>query len=170
MGNNKHMTHQIHLDRHFPVPIARLWEAWIDPKQAGVWFAARARIVPERGGPYELFWRPETPESDSTIGCRITAIKTLQYLAFTWRGPDVHGATMNEGEPPPPPTHVSIAFKDSPDGSRLSVSHSGFGSGEGWEAARLWHDGAWQRCLDNLEAFLGHRPLPFPWNALQAMP
>ena len=76
------------LSRHIRAPLERVWQALVDPAQARTWFAAKANIDPELGGAYELFWRPDTPESQSTIGCRITAIAPCRYLAFTWRGPD----------------------------------------------------------------------------------
>lgn len=104
----------IDLERHLQVPPARVWAALTDPSQAGTWFVAKARITPELGGAYELVWDPDTPRHHSTIGCRITAIAPRRYLAFTWRGPDELSAIMNEGDPPPPPTHVTISLATSP--------------------------------------------------------
>jgi hypothetical protein len=94
----------IDIERQLPAPPERVWAALVDPSQAGTWFAAKANIVPELGGAYELFWLPDTPDHQSTIGCRITAIAPPRHLAFTWRGPDELSAIMNDGDPPPPPT------------------------------------------------------------------
>jgi uncharacterized protein YndB with AHSA1/START domain len=154
----------VELSRHIGAPLERVWQALVDPAQAGTWFAAKANIDPELGGAYELFWRPGTPESQSTIGCRITAIAPCRYLAFTWRGPDELGALMNEGDPPPPPTHVTITVSPSAAGADLRVRHVGFGDGEGWSGAVAWHHRAWTAVLDNLEALLSGRPLPRPWD------
>lgn len=153
----------IELERQLPASPDRVWAALVDPAQAGSWFAAKATIVPERGGAYELFWRPDTPEHESTIGCRITAIAPPRYLAFTWRGPDVLSALMNEGDPPPPPTHVTFALARADGGTRLLVRHVGFGSGDDWAQARAWHERAWGPILDNLAALLAGRALPRPW-------
>ena len=142
----------------------RVWAALVDPAQAGTWFAAKANIVPEVGGAYELFWQPETPDHESTIGCRITAIAPARYLGFTWRGPDELNDIMNNGDPPPPPTHVTLSLAPADGGTRLRVRHAGFGSDSDWKRARAWHERAWQACLDNLEAFLAGRPLPRPWS------
>jgi uncharacterized protein YndB with AHSA1/START domain len=153
----------IELERHLPVPVDRVWAALTDPSQAGTWFAAKARITPELGGAYELFWQPGTPDHQSTIGCRITAITPCRYLAFTWRGPDELSALMNEGDPPPPPTHVTISLAAAPGGTDMRVRHTGFGQDADWARARAWHERAWATCLDNLEAFLARHPLPRPW-------
>jgi uncharacterized protein YndB with AHSA1/START domain len=153
----------IDLERHLPVPVDRVWAALTDPSPVGTWFAAKARITPELGGAYELFWQPATLDHESTIGCRITAIAPYRYLAFTWRGPDELSAVMNEGDPPPPPTHVTISLVSSPGGTDLRVRHTGFGQGADWARARAWHERTWAACLNNLEAFLAGRPLPRPW-------
>lgn len=158
------MTHDIQIERSYNTSCSRLWDAWVDPGQTSIWFAAHARIIPELGGAYELFWRPDNPQSDSTLGCRITAIQKQRYLAFTWRGPDAFKEVMNEGNPPPQPTHVTVVFEDNERSTRIQVSHVGFGTGKRWEEAREWQKAAWNHCFDNLEAFLADRALPFPWD------
>lgn len=150
--------------RHINSPVERVWDALVDPQQVGIWAAAKANISPVRGGAYELFWRPESPESQSTIGCRITAIAPRRYLAFTWRGPDELAALMNEGDPPPPPTHVTITVSATSDGTDLQVRHVGFQHGDAWREAVAWHARAWTACLDNLEALIAGEPLPRPWD------
>lgn len=153
----------IHMNRSLPQPAGKVWQALTEPGQVGSWAAAAASIRAERGGNYELFWEPDSPDHNSTIGCRVTAVAPGRYLAFTWRGPDQLSAVMNEGDPPPPPTHVTIALRPAADGTELDLVHAGFGTGEGWPAAVAWHERAWQACLDNLEALLAGRPLPRPW-------
>jgi uncharacterized protein YndB with AHSA1/START domain len=154
----------VELERLLQAPRERVWAALVDPSQAGTWFAASANIVPEPGGAYELFWQPGSPDHQSTVGCRITAIAPARYLAFTWRGPDELSAIMNEGDPPPPPTHVTITLAPVQGGTLLRVRHAGFRASPDWARARSWHERAWATCLDNLEAFLADRPLPRPWN------
>ena len=117
----------IELERRLPAPPERVWAALVDPSQAGTWLAAKANIVPEPGGAHELFWLPDDPDHQSTIGCRITAIAPPRYLAFTWRGPDVLSTLMNEGDPPPPPTHVTFTLRPADGGTALRVRHSGSG-------------------------------------------
>ncbi len=158
------ITHMLELERHLPAALDDVWQAWTDPAKAGTWFAAGANIVAERGGAYELFWRPETPDHDSTIGCRITAIAPRRYLAFTWRGPDELGQVMNEGDPPPPPTHVTVLLSPTSSGTDVRIQHTGFGDDLAWGEAVAWHERAWAACLANLEALLAGRSLPRPWS------
>lgn len=68
------ITHSVQMHRIVPAPPERVWQALVEPSRAGMWFAALANITAERGGAYELFWQPDSPEHNSTIGCRITAI------------------------------------------------------------------------------------------------
>jgi uncharacterized protein YndB with AHSA1/START domain len=157
-------TRAIHMNRSLPLPAGKVWQALIDADQVGTWCAAAATVTAERGGSYELFWQPETPELNSTIGCRVTAVAPEHYLAFTWRGPDELSDVMNDGDPPPPPTHVTISLRPADDGgTELDLVHSGFGTTGRWAAAVAWHERAWTVCLDNLEALLADRPLPRPW-------
>jgi len=157
-------TCQLEIHRNLLAEPQRVWRALVEPSQAEVWFAAAAKISAERGGAYELFWQPDTPEHNSTIGCRITAIAPCRYLAFIWRGPDVLRTIMNEGNPPPPPTHVTITLSPTAIGTDVGVRHSGFGHDDGWPEAVTWHERSWTACLDNLEALLSDQPMPHPWS------
>jgi uncharacterized protein YndB with AHSA1/START domain len=157
------MASVIEMNRYLAAPPAKVWDALVDPAHVGTWFAADACIVAVRGGAYELFWQPGDPEHQSTIGCRITAIAPCRYLAFTWRGPDELSSLMNEGDPPPPPTHVTFSLAPAGEGTELRMRHAGFGDGDDWSRAVAWHERAWLACLSNLEALLAGRPLPRPW-------
>ena len=116
------------------------------------WLAPFAEVDPVLGGGYELFWSPEDRHSNSTLGCRITAIEPGAVLAFDWRGPDQHGDVMNTADPL---THVSILFRPRPDTrtpcTDVHLLHTGWGSGEQWEAARRWQELAWVNALTELE-------------------
>jgi len=157
------ITRSVEMHRNVPGPPERVWQAMVEPSQAAMWFAALARITAERGGAYELFWQPDAPEHNSTIGCRITAIAPCRYLAFTWRGPDELSAIMNDGDPPPAPTHVTITLTPTATGTDVNVLHTGFGNDDGWADAAAWHERSWIACLENLEAMLRDQPLPHPW-------
>lgn len=69
------------VDHLFPAPVARAWHAWTDADELRRWFAKRANVHAVRGGPYELFWEPENPERNSTIGCRLTFALAAQLVA-----------------------------------------------------------------------------------------
>ncbi len=164
MTTSEHTTCQLEIHRSLPAEPERICRALVEPSQAGVWLAAAANISPERGGAYELFCQPDTPERNSTIGCRITAIAPCHYLAFTWRGPEVLSKVMNDGNPPPQPTQVTITLNPTAVGTDVGLLHGGFCHDDGWPEAVMWHERSWSACLDNLEALLSDQPMVHPWS------
>jgi uncharacterized protein YndB with AHSA1/START domain len=156
----------ITIEETLNAPIDRVWRAWTDPEQLCPWFALRANVVPNRGGPYELFWDIDHPERQSTLGCRVTFIQPQRWLGFTWRGPTIFDDVMNENAaPPPPPTHVAVSFEKIGQRTIARVSHTGWLEGERWAEAHAWHVRAWKAVFQNLAAFVEGRELPVDWSA-----
>lgn len=141
------------LERGFDVPITRLWTAWTDPEELSRWLALRAHVEPVVGGAYELFWDPEHPERNSTLGCRVLALEDFRLLAFSWRGPVQFAGLMN-GEPPP--TQVRIEFRSEDDRTWMRLIHSGWGEGPAWDEARSWFEQVWAGALGKLADILRH--------------
>jgi uncharacterized protein YndB with AHSA1/START domain len=117
-----------------------------------VWLAMRADVEPKVQGKYELFWRPEDPQNDSTIGCKIKAIDPGRLLSFNWKGPEQFKAFMNESDPL---THVTISFipQGTPENPETEVHliHSGWGSSPDWQEAKAYFDRAWGIAFGELE-------------------
>ena len=63
-------------------PVDRVFEAWIKPDLIERWLTRKANVDAAVGGAYELFWEPERPEHNSTLGCRITDIVPNSELSF----------------------------------------------------------------------------------------
>ncbi len=135
-------------------PRERVWEMWTSEAGLRSWLCLRAHVEPEIGGAYELFWNSDTarPESDSTLGCVILSLDEPRLLEFTWRGADAVADVMNA--PGAPVTQVRVRLFPNPGGTRLEVTHYGWGEGPGWERARAWFDRAWRGALDDLRAQL----------------
>jgi uncharacterized protein YndB with AHSA1/START domain len=151
--------------------IEHVWRLWTDPQQLCPWFALKANVVAQRGGPYELFWDVDHPDRQSTLGCRITFIQPRQWLGFTWRGPTLFDDLMNESAvPPPPPTHVAVSFTAKGTQTTVRVSHTGWLDGERWAEARAWHVHAWNAVFQNLVALVEGRQLPVDWSARAVQP
>ena len=133
-----------------PASRDRMWDLFTTAAGLSSWLCLRARVEPRVGGAYELFWNPDEtrPESDSTLGCRILSIDRPRLLAFTWRGADAVADVMNaEGVIP---TEVVVELLPRPTGTRLRMTHSGWGDGDDWEKARAWFDRAWRGALAKL--------------------
>jgi len=118
------------------------------------WLTINADVEPRVGGKYELFWNPEDKESDSTIGCKITAIEPGKFLAFEWKGPKQYKDFMNTADPL---THVVVFFipcnetMRSGDCTEVHLVHSGWRSSIEWEEARIWFEKAWDVAFENLK-------------------
>jgi uncharacterized protein YndB with AHSA1/START domain len=140
MTMNRILHHKVRL-RSSP---ARAFRFFTRSEHLEQWLCVKAKVKPELGGRYELFWSPEHPEVDSTIGCRITAFEPNRLLAFEWKGPKQYRRFMNSADPL---THVTVAFIPVPTGTEVHLVHTGWRSTKKWEEARLWFDRMWQYCL-----------------------
>jgi uncharacterized protein YndB with AHSA1/START domain len=115
------------------------------------WLTTLAEVEPLVGGKYELFWDPVNKESNSTIGCKVTAIEPGKFLSFEWKGPEQFQHFMNNADPL---THVVVLFVPCVEGStpctEVHLIHSGWGSSADWEEARQWFEGAWSNAFAEL--------------------
>ncbi|MDQ3928433.1 MAG: SRPBCC domain-containing protein [Chloroflexota bacterium] len=118
----------------------------------GSWLADSAHVEPVVGGKYEIFWDPAIVENDGTRGCKVTAIEPGKFLSFDWKGPTMFQQSMNAADPL---THVVVFFiphwSGDESGTEVHLVHSGWGSGDEWEGARLWFDNAWRLAFAALE-------------------
>lgn len=119
-------------------------------------FTVKANVEPRIGGKYELDWDPENTPEQSTVGCKITALAEKRLLAFDWRGPPPHSKVMNDADPL---THVVLAFApiagDEDARTDVQLIHTGWRSGEKWQAARDYFDRAWTMVLEALVEEVG---------------
>jgi uncharacterized protein YndB with AHSA1/START domain len=148
------MPDELKYTMELALPRDRVWQAWTTADGLSSWLCLRARVEPVVGGAYELFWNPDTaqPASDSTIGCRILSIDRPRLLQFTWRGSDAVANVMNL--PGAPTTTVKVELIPTLSGTRLQLTHAGWGEGDGWPRARAWFDQAWAGALERLRAAL----------------
>jgi uncharacterized protein YndB with AHSA1/START domain len=137
------------LETSIDAPLELVWKAWTETKRITEWFSPAANIVPEKGGAYELFFDPADHSHMSTIGCIVTAIKPMELLAFTWKGPDQFAEFMNE---PQSTTSVEVIFREEEGRTHIRVEHRGWGTDAGWAKARDWHLKAWEGVLSSLES------------------
>ena len=117
------------------------------------WLPELADVEPVVGGKFELFWDPENPEDNSTIGCKVTAVEQDRFIAFEWKGPVQFKHFMNDADPL---THVVVFFL--PSGTTASprtevhLIHSGWRETEEWYEARLFFKRAWDRAFEKLKS------------------
>jgi uncharacterized protein YndB with AHSA1/START domain len=138
----------IKLKVQLPMPTGAVWYLWADPERVVTWLAARANIEPRAGGAYELFWEDD-PAHNSTLGCQLTAFEPYHHLTFTWRGSEEWEMLMPAGS-----TQVDVRLSGDASTSTLYLTHTGWGEGEDWAAAKQWQTEAWKNALGGLKALI----------------
>ncbi len=111
----------------------KAFEMFTFNKNLESWLTVKADVEPQIGGKYELFWEPDDPENNSTIGCKILAIDQPTYLNFEWRGPKQFTHFMNNVRPL---TNVTVIFTAQGDQTRVTLIHTGWRDTGDWEQAR----------------------------------
>ncbi len=143
--NSSDFTFELNL----PVSLENAWKLWTDSKQLEKWLTTKAKVQAEVGGPFELFWDPENPSENSTLGCKIIALAPRRLLSFQWRGPVPYADLMNFE---PFPTWVSISFESvATEETVIHFRHSGWGKSARWNEAREWQNKAWIGAFAELE-------------------
>jgi len=138
----------IHVEALLRVPPARAFEYFTRADLLVRWLTTAAEVEPKVGGKYELFWEPTDRENNSTIGCRISAMRADQLLAFQWRSPKQFKTFANGADPL---THVVVSFMPEGSGTRIHLVHTGWRSSSEWEEARTWQERAWSGAIKELE-------------------
>lgn len=118
------------------------------------WLTAKADVVMEPGGKFELFWTPNDPDltNNSTYGCKVLAVDQPNYLNIEWKGNAEQKSFMNSVRPL---TNVTFIFtKIDNTRTKVTLVHTGWRPGEEWEAARLYFIKAWSGALKELQTLV----------------
>jgi uncharacterized protein YciI/uncharacterized protein YndB with AHSA1/START domain len=147
--NNNTSLNSIVIEHETNVSIGQLWNAWIDKNELMQWLAPKVNVNAEVDGLFELFWDPEHPEINSTLGCKISEIKSQELLSFNWKGPIQYADIMNKK---PLPTFVRLSFKSLENKrSLVRLEHGGWEAGSRWQEARAWQEKAWLSAFNQLD-------------------
>lgn len=146
------LDHVIHVSTTVNVSPSMAYAYFTENELLMSWLTVRAEVEEWVGGKYELFWEPDDPTNNSTIGCRITAMAPGQFLAFQWRSPKQFKSFANVADPL---THVVVSFAPEGSGTRIHLVHSGWRSSGQWEEARQWQENAWSAAFMELERIAG---------------
>ena len=119
------------------------------------WLTVKAEVDLRVGGKFELFWQPENPNENSTIGCKILALDQPSFISFEWKGAKQHEEFMNNKRPL---TNVSVCFIPLENAqTKVLLIHTGWGDTAEWEQARQWFESAWEKTLSQLEKVAGEK-------------
>jgi len=112
------------------------------------WLSVKADVEPEPGGKYELFWDPDEPGINSTIGCKVLAADPPDFISFEWKGPEQFRHFMNDVQPL---TNVTVVFIPVENGTKVTLIHTGWRTSAKWDEARKYFDNAWSWAFRVLE-------------------
>jgi uncharacterized protein YndB with AHSA1/START domain len=141
------MPGPVRAQRTLRVPREEVFAAWTDPERLRQWWGPPGFSVDRIdadlrvGGAYRIVMRP----SDGNVRELLwlwEEISPPERLVYRWRWV-LDGVEQ-------PETHVTVDFRDAPEGTRVELVHHGFPDRAEWRH----HDDGWRGCLERLEAKL----------------
>ena len=128
--------------------VDEVWEAWTT--RAGIvgFFAPDAKIEPKVGGAFEVYFDPlAEPGMKGADGMRFMALQPKKMLSFDWNAPP-HLAEARTQR-----TFVVVRLEPVNEATtRVTLYHTGWGSGGEWDKTYEYFDRAWGNVLKNLGA------------------
>jgi PTH1 family peptidyl-tRNA hydrolase len=153
-----------------PATPEQVFDAFTTEEGARTFFAPDAHIELEVGGPYELWFDLDAPEGErGSEGCVVLAHERPRFVVFNWNAPPGI-PTVRAGRK----TRVEVRFDaagaaeaadaaDATDvGTRVRLTHTGWGRGPDWDEAFAYFDGAWDVVLERLRARFTSGPIDWP--------
>lgn len=144
--NTKTITKQ----RFLKATPERVFKALTQKEELEKWFVQEAVIDLKPGGVIQTNWAPGMGEHG-----KVKEVKPPHLFSFTW-----------EGQFSPSPTTLTFALTKEKDGTLLTLTHSGIGTGAGWEAYTNMdqEDKGWEAHLKDLTSWIetGTCPPPGP--------
>jgi uncharacterized protein YndB with AHSA1/START domain len=138
----------LRLERTFPAPRERVFDAWVNPELLRRWWASQpdwtspaAEVDLRVGGAYRLSMQgPEGP-AHSVVG-EYREVDRPRRLVYTWSWEDDPPEMAGSAG-----TLVTVEFHAEGERTRVVLTHEGFDG----DRPRDLHRGGWTGCLDNLE-------------------
>ena len=150
------------IDKSIDVPatLDEAWAAWTTREGIVSFFAPDAEIDARVGGAFHIHIDPGAPTgSKGADDMRFMALQPKQMLSFDWNAPPHLPEARAQR------TFVIVRFE--PLGERLtrvSLHHTGWGTGGEWDKAHAYFDRAWVNVLGNLKQRFEKGPQDWkPW-------
>ena len=118
------------------VPVARAWEAFADSHERSQWEACEYEIDARPGG--RVHWVLPGIESNG----RVEEVVPQTLLRH------------RELDGPHTKAEITVTFEEIADGTRITITHAGFGESEGWDE---WLEGTtlgWNQAIADLIVYL----------------
>lgn len=127
---------ELQFSRTIPGEPEDVYYAFSTPQGWRDWLVEASLFRTPAGKSYHLSWGTGWFASGE-----VKQLDRPQRVVLSWSG---------KGDPGE--TQVSIALEAADGGTKVEITHSGFGEGPGWEAARQQASHGWEVGLENLES------------------
>ena len=134
-----------------------VWTAWTTREGIVGFFAPDAQIDPRVGGAFHIYFNPlGAPGSKGADDMRFMALQAPTMLSFDWNAPPSLPEIRKQR------TFVVVRLADV-DGksTRVSLHHTGWGTGGEWDKTFAYFDRAWGNVLASLKK--RHETGPIDW-------
>ncbi|MET0542087.1 MAG: SRPBCC domain-containing protein [Variovorax sp.] len=143
----KAATQDIVVDEVFPHAPETIWKTLTSGELMGRWLMEPRGFAPVPGTRFTYQTRP-AGAWDGTIHCEVLEVVPDQRFVYAWRG----GDERNAGYGSRLDTVVAFTLARVPEGTRLTLVHSGFVTPTNDTAFRNMSDG-WRKVVPNIGTF-----------------
>jgi uncharacterized protein YndB with AHSA1/START domain len=139
--------------------VSAVWNRWTTEEGLRSFFARDARIEPRVDGEFSILFFPGNPPGQRGAEfMRLLAIEAPRRLMFSWNAPPQFPAEREQR------TVVEVRLQENArGGTDVTLTHSGWGDGDGWAGVRQYFAGAWEVVLARLAWQFEHGPVD--WDA-----
>jgi len=128
-------------------PIESVWQTWTSKAGIESFFAPEAEIEPRVGGAFHVHMDPlAAPGAKGADDMRFMALQRPTMLSFDWNAPP----SLPEVRAQRTFVVVRLAPVDAKS-TRVSLHHTGWGTGGQWDDTYAYFDRAWGNVLGNLK-------------------
>jgi uncharacterized protein YndB with AHSA1/START domain len=136
-------------------PIEAVWQSWTTGAGIRTFFAPEAEIDPRPGGAFHIHINPfAEPGLKGADDMRFMALQRPTMLSFDWNAPP----SLPEVRAQRTFVVVRLAPLDAKS-TRVTLHHTGWGSGGQWDATYAYFDNAWGFVLGNLKKSFESGPI-----------
>jgi uncharacterized protein YndB with AHSA1/START domain len=130
-------------------PRAAVWDAWTRAEAFKAAYAPDSEALVAHidlavGGRYEWLFDGKTGSN----GCQVLSFVPDRMLSFSWSAPPSIPTTRGRH------TWVVVELDDAGDGTAVTLTHAGFGSGEDWDRTEAYFRKAWPYVLGQFKTHL----------------
>ena len=137
---------QIFKDVVVKAPVEAVFKSWSTSEGIASFFAPEAKVEPRSGGAFEVYINPyAAPGMKGADDMKVMAYQENRMISFTWNAPP------NLPEVRAQRTLVIVRTQPVAEGTRVTLTHVGWGDGGQWDQTYNYFDKAWGNVLANLQ-------------------